>query len=163
MRQSFDRLAETYGHTHDAIGAKMKVQIRDDVRGITPVIDHEDVFGDLGDGAHGHDQLRHVAGVELHGGDQRVEQVVTGQQACGGDTVVLVAVPAELLAEPFLVGQAETGAVGRPKAHAFPALDLDGGVKKADAKQEHVLEKPGQDLLPGLYQRAFRRRAIART
>jgi len=49
---------------------------------------------------------------------------------------VLVAVPAlplawahvygaKLFAKPLLIGEPETGAVGSPKAHAFPPLGFD--------------------------------------
>ena len=57
---------------------------------------------------------------------------------------MLVAVPAKLFAQPFFVGEPETGAVGSPKAHAFPALGFETFVKQPGAEEEHVFEEFGQ-------------------
>ena len=74
---------------------------------------------------------------------------------------MLVAVPAELFAQPFFVGEPETGAIGSPKAHAFPALGFERFVKQPGAEEEHVLEKFRQELLAGLNQGAFCRRRFS--
>ena len=74
---------------------------------------------------------------------------------------MLVSMPAELFAKPLLVGEPETGAVGSPKAHAFPALGFEVFVEKPGAEEEHVFEKFGQKLLAGLDKSAFRRRKFS--
>ena len=66
-----------------------------------------------------------------------------GEQPGRRHPVMLVAVPAELFAQPLLVGEPETGAICDPKAHALPALGLKAFVEKPGAEEKHVFEELG--------------------
>ena len=84
-----------------------------------------------------------------------------GEQPGRRHPVMLVTVPAKLFAKPRLVGEPETGTVGSPKAHAFPALGFETFVKQPGAEEEHVFEEFGQEFLAGLDKGAFRRRKFS--
>ena len=155
--EGFYGVAEANRHSDDAMGAVVLVQIWDGVGSMAPVINDTNILRDLGDGALGYDCFGHMAGVELHGGHYLVENIVVGQQTGGRHPVVLVAVPTELFAKPFLIGQPETGAVGGPQAHAFPAFGFETLVKQRNAEHEHVLEEFGHQFLAGLHEGAFGR------
>lgn len=104
------------------MGACGLVEERHRVRGIAPVVDHADILGDAGDSLLRLDDLGRVAAVEVQGGDDLVEQVVECDEPGGRHGAVLVFVPAELFAQPFFVGQAESGTVGGPQAHALTVM-----------------------------------------
>lgn len=155
--EGFYGVAEANRHSDDAMGAVVLMQIWDGVGSMAPVINDTNILRDLGDGALGYHCFGHMAGVELHGGHYLVENIVVGQQTGGRHPVVLVAVPTELFAKPFLIGQPETGAVGGPQAHAFPAFGFETLVKQRNAEHEHVLEEFGHQFLAGLHEGAFGR------
>lgn len=154
--KGFERFALPKGHPHEAIGAKMLVQKRDDLRGIAPVVDHQHVGRDGLGVAGGDKRFGNLARMQTRIGDDGIEQVVAHREPGGRHPVVLVAVPAERLAQTGAVRQAKARAVGGPEPEPFPAFGFKRLVKSLDRVRKPILKKPGQQFFPGLGQGAFR-------
>lgn len=131
------------------------VQKRDDLGGIAPVVDHQNIRRDGLDKTGRHKGLGHLAGVQAGIHRHETQQVAAQRQPRGGHPVVLVAVPARRVPDPGTVRQPESRAVRRPEPKAPPASWPEALEKSGRAVPEKILEKNGEQFFPRLGERAL--------